>query len=368
MKVAVIFGTRPEAIKMAPVVRALKAQPGVETLVWSTGQHREMLAQVMDLFAIEADRDLAVMQPGQTLNGLFSRVLSRLEEVFDEERPDRVLVHGDTTTAAAAATAAFHRQIPIGHVEAGLRSGRLDQPWPEEFNRRLVDIVADQLYAPTEGARQHLLRENLGEKRISVTGNTVVDALLHVNARIGAEKDLEATLSAQFPQLDPSKRLVLVTGHRRENFGEGFLNICRALHDISDEPDVQVLYPVHLNPNVRSPVIGLLADRPNISLIEPVDYLSFVYLMRRSTVILTDSGGVQEEAPSLGKPVLVMREVTERPEAVEAGVVRLVGTDPETIVSSVRTALRGPAATDVINPYGDGRAAERIVAEIVGSR
>ena len=367
MKVAVIFGTRPEAIKMAPVVRALRAREDVETRVWSTGQHREMLAQVMDLFGIEADRDLAVMQPGQSLNGVFARVLTRLEEVFDEERPDRVLVHGDTTTAAAAATAAFHRRIPIGHVEAGLRSGRLDQPWPEEFNRRLVDVVADQLYAPTEGARRHLLSENLGDKRIVVTGNTVVDALLHVNARMDAEPDLEAGLAARFPQLDPSRRLVLVTGHRRENFGEGFLNICRALHDISDEPDVQVLYPVHLNPNVRQPVMGLLADRPNISLVEPVDYLSFVHLMSRSAVILTDSGGVQEEAPSLGKPVLVMREVTERPEAVEAGVVRLVGTDPAIITRSVREALGAPAVAEIKNPYGDGRAAERIVSEIVGA-
>ena len=366
MKVAVIFGTRPEAIKMAPVVRALKAEPRIQTSVWSTGQHREMLAQVLDLFRIDTDRDLGVMQPGQTLNGLFARVLARLEEVFDEERPDRVLVHGDTTTAAAAATAAFHRQIPIGHVEAGLRSGHLDKPWPEEFNRRLVDVVADHLYAPTEGARRHLLNENLGQKRIVVTGNTVVDALLHVNGRIEAEPDLAGDLAARFPQLDASKRLVLVTGHRRENFGEGFLNICRALHDISDEEDVQVLYPVHLNPNVRGPVMSLLADRPNISLIEPVDYLSFVYLMRRSSVILTDSGGVQEEAPSLGKPVLVMRDVTERPEAVEAGVVRLVGTDPGNIVSSVRAALAASPVSEIVNPYGDGRAAERIVAEIVG--
>lgn len=364
-KVAVIFGTRPEAIKMAPVVRALKAAPGVETLVWSTGQHRQMLDQVMDLFGIEADRDLKVMTADQTLNGLFSRVVSRLDEVFLEERPDRVLVHGDTTTAAAAATAAFHRQIPVGHVEAGLRSGRMDQPWPEEFNRRVVDLVADHLYAPTERAREHLLGERLGERNIVVTGNTVVDALLHVKGRIEAEPALAGELAARFPQLDPSKRLVLVTGHRRENFGEGFLNICKAIAEISELPDVQVLYPVHLNPNVQRPVMGLLADRPNISLIEPVDYLSFVYLMGRSTVILTDSGGVQEEAPSLGKPVLVMREVTERPEAVEAGVVRLVGAESENIVGSVKDALEGPARTEIVNPYGDGKAAERIVAEIV---
>lgn len=359
-----IFGTRPEAIKMAPVVRALKAAPGVETLVWSTGQHRQMLDQVMDLFRIEADRDLQVMTADQTLNGLFARVVSRLEDVFLEERPDRVLVHGDTSTAAAAATAAFHRGIPVGHVEAGLRSGRMDQPWPEEFNRRVVDLVADHLYAPTERARQHLLSENLGGK-IVVTGNTVVDALLHVKGRIDNEPALAGELAARFPQLDPSKRLVLVTGHRRENFGDGFLNICKAIADISELPDVQVLYPVHLNPNVQKPVMELLADRANISLIEPVDYLSFVYLMGRSTIILTDSGGVQEEAPSLGKPVLVMREVTERPEAVEAGVVRLVGADAENIVMSVKDALEGPARSEIVNPYGDGKAAERIVAEIV---
>lgn len=365
MKVAVIFGTRPEAIKMAPVVSALKAAAGVETAVWSTGQHRQMLDQVLDLFHIKADRDLQVMAPDQTLNGLFSRVVSRLEEVFAEERPDRVLVHGDTTTAAAAATAAFHRGIPIGHVEAGLRSGRMDQPWPEEFNRRLVDLVADHLYAPTTAARENLLGENLGAKHIVVTGNTVVDALLHVKGRIDREPELQATLSARFPQIDPSKRLVLVTGHRRENFGDGFLSICKALLEISQDPDVQVLYPVHLNPNVQRPVMELLSGRANISLIEPVDYLAFVYLMGRSTVILTDSGGVQEEAPSLGKPVLVMRDVTERPEAVAAGVVRLVGARAENIVRSVRETLEGPGRTEIVNPYGDGKAAVRIVREIV---
>ena len=360
-----IFGTRPEAIKMAPVVRALKAEPRIETLVWSSGQHRQMLDQVMALFQITADRDLQVMTADQTLNGLFARVLERMDQVFAEERPDRVLVHGDTTTAAAAATAAFHRGIPVGHVEAGLRSGFMDKPWPEEFNRRCVDLVADHLYAPTPWARDNLLKENLGERRIVVTGNTVVDALLHVKGRIDAEPALNAELAARFPQLDPSKRLVLVTGHRRENFGDGFLNICKALAEIAELPDVQVLYPVHLNPNVQRPVMGLLADKANIALVEPVDYLSFVYLMGRSTVILTDSGGVQEEAPSLGKPVLVMREVTERPEAVEAGVVRLVGAEAGKIVSSVRDALEGPARAEIANPYGDGKAAERIVREIV---
>lgn len=364
MKVAVIFGTRPEAIKMAPVVRALKAAPQIETLVWSTGQHRQMLDQVMDLFQIKADRDLGVMQPDQTLNGLFARVLDRMDQVFAEERPDRVLVHGDTTTAAAAATAAFHRGIPVGHVEAGLRSGHMDKPWPEEFNRRCVDLVADHLYAPTTWARDNLLRENLGPRRIVITGNTVVDALLHVKGRIENEPDLAASLAARFPQIDPSRRLVLVTGHRRENFGAGFLNICQALAEISELPDVQVLYPVHLNPNVQRPVMELLSGKDNISLIEPVDYLGFVYLMGRSALILTDSGGVQEEAPSLGKPVLVMRDVTERPEAVEAGVVKLVGAKAENIVWSVREALEGPSRAAIANPYGDGTAAERIVQEI----
>jgi UDP-N-acetylglucosamine 2-epimerase (non-hydrolysing) len=366
-KVAVIFGTRPEAIKMAPVVRALKATPGIDTQVWSTGQHRQMLDQVLDLFEITTDRDLQVMVPDQTLNGLFSRVVARMDEVFAEEQPDRVLVHGDTTTAAAAATAAFHRGIPVGHVEAGLRSGHMDKPWPEEFNRRCVDLVADHLYAPTVWARDNLLKENLGERRIVVTGNTVVDALLHVQGRIEGEPALAAELASRFPQIDPDKRLVLVTGHRRENFGQGFLNICQALAEISELSDVQVLYPVHLNPNVQRPVMSLLAQRPNISLVEPVDYLSFVYLMGRASVILTDSGGVQEEAPSLGKPVLVMREVTERPEAVEAGVVRLVGAEAENIVSCVRDTLEGPARPRIANPYGDGKAAERIVGEILSA-
>lgn len=365
MKVAVIFGTRPEAIKMAPVVRALERAPGISVRVWSTGQHRQMLDQVLELFGIKADRDLEIMTPDQTLNGAFSRVLERLEQVFDEERPDRVLVHGDTTTAAAAAVAAFHRGIQVGHVEAGLRSGKMDQPWPEEFNRRVVDLVADQLYAPTEQARANLLAENLGERNIVVTGNTVIDALLQMTGRIDAEPQLASRLAAQFPQLDPAKKLILVTGHRRENFGEGFLNICRALREISTVEGVQILYPVHLNPNVQRPVRELLADCANISLIEPVDYLSFVYLMSRSTVILTDSGGVQEEAPSLGKPVLVMRDVTERPEAVEAGVVRLVGAQTDSIVSAMRETLAAPARSVIVNPYGDGRAAERIVATIV---
>lgn len=365
MKVAVIFGTRPEAIKMAPVVRALERAPGISVRVWSTGQHRQMLDQVLELFGIKADRDLEIMTPNQTLNGAFSRVLERLEQVFDEERPDRVLVHGDTTTAAAAAVAAFHRGIRVGHVEAGLRSGKMDQPWPEEFNRRVVDLVADQLYAPTEQARANLLAENLGERNIVVTGNTVIDALLQMVGRIDAEPQLASRLAAQFPQLDPAKKLILVTGHRRENFGEGFLNICQALREISTMGGVQILYPVHLNPNVQRPVRELLADCDNVSLIEPVDYLSFVYLMSRATVILTDSGGVQEEAPSLGKPVLVMRDVTERPEAVEAGVVRLVGAETHSIVSAMRETLAGPPSTVIHNPYGDGRAAERIVATIL---
>ncbi|MBC6981696.1 non-hydrolyzing UDP-N-acetylglucosamine 2-epimerase [Caulobacter sp. 17J80-11] len=368
MKVAVVFGTRPEAIKMAPVVRRLQQTAGVETRVWSTGQHREMLDQVLELFDLKVDVDLEVMRPDQTLNGLFARVLEHVDATLAAETPDFLLVHGDTTTAAAAATAAFHRRVRIGHVEAGLRSGRIDQPWPEEFNRRVVDVVADQLYAPTERARRNLLAENLGEKAILVTGNTVVDALLLTVGRLATDPAVAARLAERFAFLNPTKQLVLVTGHRRESFGEGFRNICRALASLADRPDVEIVYPVHLNPNVRGPVRELLSARSNVHLIEPVDYEAFVYLMTRCRVILTDSGGVQEEAPSLGKPVLVMRDVTERPEAVEAGVARLVGTRPDAIVEGVAAALESDAHPAAANPYGDGRAAERIVEGILACR
>ncbi|MBC6983722.1 non-hydrolyzing UDP-N-acetylglucosamine 2-epimerase [Caulobacter sp. 17J80-11] len=365
MKVVVVVGTRPEAIKMAPVIEALREAPDVQARLWSTGQHRRMLDQVLELFGLTVDRDLEVMQPDQTLNGLFARVVERVDAALAEERPDFLLVHGDTTSAAAAATAAFHRRVPIGHVEAGLRSGRLDQPWPEEFNRRLVDVVAEQLYAPTELARDNLLAENLGPRTILVTGNTVVDALLATIGRIEASPETRARLNERFGFLNPARKLVLVTGHRRESFGEGFRNICRALAVIADRADVEILYPVHLNPNVQAPVREALSDRPNVHLVEPADYQAFVYLMARADLILTDSGGVQEEAPSLGKPVLVMREVTERPEAVEAGVARLVGSDPAAIVAAVEAALDEGRRRAAANPYGDGQAARRIVGAVL---
>jgi UDP-N-acetylglucosamine 2-epimerase (non-hydrolysing) len=364
LRVAVIFGTRPEAIKMAPVVKALRATPGIECRVWSTGQHRQMLDQVLDFFEIQTDVDLQVMTPGQTLNGIFAAVLAGVDRTIEAEKPDLVLVHGDTSTAAAAAVAAFHRQVPVGHVEAGLRSGRLDQPWPEEFNRRTVDLVAQRLYAPTARSRDNLLAEGVPAERILVTGNTVIDALLDAVERVGPGTALRAALDQRFDFLDADRPMVLVTGHRRESFGDGFREICVALRRLSERGDVQIVYPVHLNPNVQAPVKELLADAPGVYLIDPVDYPSFVYLMSRSRVILTDSGGVQEEAPSLGKPLLVMRDVTERPEAIEAGVAELVGARADRIVAGVNAALERPLPVDRTNPYGDGRAAQRIVEEL----
>ena len=361
MRVAVIFGTRPEAIKMAPVIRALRAAPSVECRVWSTGQHRQMLDQVLGLFDLEVDADLGLMKPGQDLNGLFAGAVAGVSAMLTADRPDILLVHGDTSTAAAAAVAAFHLKVPVGHVEAGLRSGRLDQPWPEEFNRRTVDLVSRLLFAPTEGARANLLNEGVEDGRILVTGNTVVDALLAALERVTAPGEVREGLERAFSYLDPARRLVLVTGHRRESFGKGFRNICKALKTLGDDPDLEIIYPVHLNPDVHGPVHALLSGSSRIHLVDPVSYEAFVYLMDRCDLILTDSGGVQEEAPSLGKPVLVMRDVTERPEAIEAGVARLVGTDPDRIVAGVRSALAGPAPSDKNNPYGDGQAGRRIV-------
>lgn len=363
MRVAVIFGTRPEAIKMAPVVKALRAAEGVDCRVWSTGQHREMLDQVLTFFDLKTDLDLKVMTPGQTLNGVFSAVVAGVDRAIEAEQPDLILVHGDTSSAAAAATAAFHRKVPVGHVEAGLRSGRMDQPWPEEFNRRLVDLVAERLYAPTPRSRDNLLAEGVASERIIVTGNTVIDALLDAVERVGPGTAARAELDARFDYLD-DRPMILVTGHRRESFGDGFREICVALRRLSERGDVQIVYPVHLNPNVQGPVRELVADAPGVYLIDPVDYPTFVYLMSRSRVILTDSGGVQEEAPSLGKPLLVMRDVTERPEAIEAGVAELVGAKADRIVAGVAAALARPEPTDRTNPYGDGRAAQRIVEEL----
>lgn len=364
MKVAAIFGTRPEAIKMAPVIKAIQSADGLQCRVWSTGQHRAMLDQVLAFFDIVTDADLGVMTHDQSLNETFGKIVTGVDHLLARDAPDLLLVHGDTSTAAAAAVAAFHRRIPIAHVEAGLRSGRMDQPWPEEFNRKLVDMVSTRLFAPTEGARRNLIDEGVSPDKILVTGNTVIDALLDAMERIASGTAVRQALDARFAYLDDNRPLVLVTGHRRENFGQGFRDICLALGRLSEVDDIQIVYPVHLNPNVLEPVKALLGNVRGVYLIDPVDYPSFVYLMSRATVILTDSGGVQEEAPSLGKPLLVMRDVTERPEAIESGAAQLVGTDPDRIVAGVRTALAQPMRPDVVNPYGDGLASARIVQEL----
>ncbi len=370
MKVLCVFGTRPEAIKMAPVVRALMADPALDGRVCVTAQHRSMLDQVLTLFRIVPDHDLDVMKPGQDLAGVTAAVLAGVTAVIEAERPDLVLVHGDTTTAMAAALASFYARVPIGHVEAGLRTGDLQRPWPEEMNRKVVDAISDVLFAPTARAQASLDREGLSDRRIVVTGNTVIDALLHTVSRLRDEADLSARCDQQLGFLDPARKLIVVTGHRRESFGGGFERICRALAALADRGDVQIVYPVHLNPNVQEPVRRLLGggERPAVHLIPPLDYLPFVRLMDRAHLILTDSGGIQEEAPSLGKPVLVMREVTERPEAVEAGTVELVGTDIDRIIDAAARLLDDTEHYAKVqrkhNPYGDGRAAERILGEL----
>jgi UDP-N-acetylglucosamine 2-epimerase (non-hydrolysing) len=373
MKVMVIFGTRPEAIKMAPLVKALQALPDrFDTVVCVTAQHREMLDQVLKLFEIVPEHDLNIMKSGQDLFDITANILTGLKPVLAAERPDWVLVHGDTTTSLAASLAAFYSQIRVGHVEAGLRTGNKRAPFPEEINRRLTCSIADLHFAPTSVAQANLLREGVDPAHIVVTGNTVIDALLAVVDKLRHDALAQRELAERFAFLDPAKRLILVTGHRRENFGEGFQNICQALADIAEEhSDVEILYPVHLNPNVRQPVTDILAARQlrNVRLIDPVDYLPFVYLMGRAHLIVTDSGGVQEEAPSLGKPVLLMRENTERPEAVDAGTVRLVGTSREVIVSETRRLLTDEAEytrmSRAHNPYGDGKAVQRIIESIM---
>lgn len=354
--VIAVFGTRPEAIKMAPVVNALKNLGTVKITVCVTAQHRQMLDQVLALFNIVPDIDLNLMQPKQDLSDTTSRVVLSMRDVFAKNPYDMVLVHGDTTTTMATALAAYYAKIPVGHVEAGLRTGDKYAPWPEEANRKLAGAIADIHFAPTETARQNLLREGIADNTIHVTGNTVIDALLDVASKAD-------TAAPQFT-LDPSKKMILVTGHRRENFGAGFENICNALLHLAVRGDVQIVYPVHLNPNVQEPVNRLLGGHPSIQLIAPQDYLPFVYLMKRAHLILTDSGGIQEEAPSLGKPVLVMRDVTERPEAVAAGTVKLVGTDEARIVAAATELLDDAKAYEAMakatNPYGDGKAAARI--------
>ena len=340
IKILSIFGTRPEAIKMAPLVKALNLTDGIDARVCVTAQHREMLDQVLDLFEIIPEYDLNIMKPGQSLYDVTTNILLGLKPILEEFKPDLVLVHGDTSTTLSASLAAFYQQIPVGHVEAGLRTGNLASPWPEEGNRKLTGAITKLHFAPTPTSQQNLLNEGVNADDIIVTGNTVIDALLQVVDKVKTDETLIKTLQAKFPELDESKKLILVTGHRRESFGGGFERICEALVEIATQhPDTQILYPMHLNPNVREPVNRILKDVKNVQLIEPQDYLPFVYLMSKAHIIVTDSGGVQEEAPSLGKPVLVMRDTTERPEAITAGTVKLVGTDKDRIVAEVNNLI-----------------------------
>jgi UDP-N-acetylglucosamine 2-epimerase (non-hydrolysing) len=364
-KVLVVFGTRPEAIKMAPLAKALQAHSEFETRVCVTAQHREMLDQVLDLFELTPDFDLNLMQAGQTLFDVTTRVLTGVGQVLEQWKPDVVLVHGDTTTTFASSLAAFYHQVAVGHVEAGLRTRNLYSPWPEEANRQLTGILAQYHFAPTESSRNNLLEEGKSEDSIWVTGNTVIDALIWVSDKLTRDQELKNELASRFPFLTTGKKMVLVTGHRRENFGEGFLQICRGLDQLAKREGIQVVYPVHLNPNVQKPVREILGNNPDVHLIEPQDYLPFVYLMQQSHFIITDSGGIQEEAPALGKPVLVMRDTTERPEAVAAGTVKLVGANADRIVEQAFKLLDDPEEyqrmSQAHNPYGDGKAVERII-------
>ena len=369
-KVLTVFGTRPEAIKMAPLVHQLAESEQLVSKVCVTAQHREMLDQVLSLFEIVPDFDLNIMKPGQDLFDVTVNILQGIKSVIAEFKPDVILVHGDTSTTFSSSLAAFYTQTKIGHVEAGLRTGDLYSPWPEEGNRKLTGSLANFHFAPTKLSQQNLLKEGTPSASIFVTGNTVIDALLWVSKKLDANQELNNEFAKKFEFLDTDKKLILVTGHRRESFGDGFERICLALANIATQrPDVQILYPMHLNPNVREPVNRLLSKLPNVFLIEPQDYLPFVYLMNQSYLIITDSGGVQEEAPSLGKPVLVMRDTTERPEAVEAGTVKLVGTDTQTIVEQTLVLLNDEdvykAMSQAHNPYGDGLACKRIVKQLI---
>ena len=369
-KIMLVFGTRPEAIKMAPVVTELRRAHDVAVRVCVTGQHRQMLDQMLELFDIKPDHDLDIMKPGQDLSGVTTSVILGMRGILQAEKPDLVMVHGDTTTSFATALAAFYSSIPVAHVEAGLRTGNIFEPWPEEMNRRLTASLAHIHFAPTLAARENLLRENINQSTIHITGNTVIDALLQMRARIQSDTSLAARMQAAFSYLDPSKKLILVTGHRRENFGQGLEDICRALLKLAQRQDVEIVYPVHMNPNVRATIERLLSRQPRIHCIEPQDYLPFVYLLDRSYVILTDSGGIQEEAPALGKPVLVMRDTTERPEALHAGAIRLVGTSCERIVKACNSLLDGgedyKQMAQVRHLYGDGKASDRIAAIVTG--
>ena len=377
-KVLLVFGTRPEAIKMAPLVKELQKQKErIETVVCVTGQHREMLDQVLEIFDIKPDYDLNIMKRGQDLYDVTARVLTGMREVLKEIKPDIVLVHGDTTTSTAAALAAFYQQIPVGHVEAGLRTHNIYSPWPEEMNRLLTGRLATYHFSPTPLSRNNLIKESINDRNIIVTGNTVIDALYWVVDKIKNNKELDNELESVLSKagydvnrLDNGKKLVLITGHRRENFGDGFINMCTAIKDLTVKyPNVDFVYPMHLNPNVRKPIHEVfgedLSGLKNMFFIEPLEYLSFVYLMEKSSIVLTDSGGIQEEAPGLGKPVLVMRDTTERPEALDAGTVKLVGTDYNKIVNEVSSLIDDKAAYEkmskAVNPYGDGLACRRIV-------
>ncbi len=380
-KIMLVFGTRPEAIKMAPLVKEFQKHPDTfQTIVCVTGQHREMLDQVLNIFDIRPDFDLNIMKQGQDLYDVTARVLTGMRDVLREAQPDVVLVHGDTTTSTAAALAAFYQQIPVGHVEAGLRTHNILSPWPEEMNRQITGRIASYHFAPTALSRQNLLQENVDDTNITVTGNTVIDALYWVVDRIKNDRSLDAELEEvlrhagyDVNRLADGRPLVLITGHRRENFGDGFINMCTAIKQLTERyPNVDFVYPMHLNPNVRRPIHEVFGDDlsnlGNMHFIEPLEYLSFVYLMEKSTIVLTDSGGIQEEAPGLGKPVLVMRDTTERPEALEAGTVKLVGTDREKIFNEVSTLLDDAAAyarmSQAVNPYGDGLACSRIVERL----
>jgi len=371
-RILVVFGTRPEAIKLAPVILALRNADGCEMRVCTTSQHRQLLDEVLDFFGIVPDIDLDLMRPGQDLTDVTCGVLTGVRKVLRERRPGWVVVQGDTTTAFATALAAFYEGVPVAHVEAGLRTGDVRAPWPEELNRRVTSLVAALHFAPTKEARDNLLREGVAEGAVHVTGNTVIDALPGTVENLRSAHGLAARLEERFSFLDRRRRLVLVTGHRRESFGEGLQRVCSALGRLAERGDVELVYPVHPNPNVQEPVRRILGERQGVHLIEPLDYVSFVYLMDRSHLIITDSGGVQEEAPSLGKPVLVTREATERPEAVAAGTVRLVGTDEERIVAEAARLLDSPEAYSRMarahNPYGDGKAAERIAKELLHER
>ena len=372
MKILTVFGTRPEAIKLAPLILKLKEQNTIESKVCVTGQHREMLDQVMTLFKIKPDFDMDIMTPNQTLGGIISAIIVKLQTILKGYKPNLVLVHGDTATTFAASLAAYYEKIPVGHVEAGLRTGNIYSPWPEEANRKLTAVLAYLHFAPTAQSKQNLINEGYNTSSIIVTGNTVIDSLLLIRSIIDKDMGIDQLIEKHFPFIDTNKKIILVTGHRRENFGGGFENICHALSAISEFPDTEIVYPVHLNPHVQEPVQRLLGNNKSIHLIKPQEYLPFVALMIKSYLILTDSGGIQEEAPSLGKPVLVMRETTERPEALEAGTVKLVGTDAQTIIENVDVLLNKKALYDEMsqakNPYGDGHASEKIIDAIVSKQ